>query len=265
MSGARIRNRRVARVGIVLMVLFALSSLGAAASFAAGPFTISIDQPIAVSGLQVTMSGVADSPSGSSHHIDIAWGDASTDTIPLAGSGPWTWGPISHTYAAEGSYAITATLIHANEQGQDQSSASDSSDVVLPGCGSDCPTDGNVDGTTDGTTDGSVDGTTDGTTDGSVDGTTDGSTDGSTGGTVVTPVTNKPEVKGRVIHRKPLAHTASETASLAWLGMIVLMIGATIRFCVATPTQPVVATDSSDEMVARSLDLVTRIVGSKRR
>ena len=44
-------------------------------------------------------------------------------------------------------------------------------------------TDGAVDGTTDGTTDGQVDGTTDGTTDGSVDGTTDGTTDGQVDGT----------------------------------------------------------------------------------
>src|SRR5204862_2737782 len=95
--------------------------------------TISIDQPITVSGLQVTMSGVADSPSGSSHHIDIAWGDGSTDTIPLVGNGPWTWGPISHTYAAASSYTVTATLIHANEQGQDQSSATASAEVGLPG------------------------------------------------------------------------------------------------------------------------------------
>jgi len=44
-------------------------------------------------------------------------------------------------------------------------------------------TDGAVDGTTDGSTDGAVDGTTDGTTDGNVDGTTDGTTDGNVDGT----------------------------------------------------------------------------------
>jgi len=44
-------------------------------------------------------------------------------------------------------------------------------------------TDGAVDGTTDGTTDGQVDGTTDGTVDGTTDGTTDGTVDGTTDGT----------------------------------------------------------------------------------
>ena len=251
----RMRNRHMARVAIVVVALAALSGLSAVAAFA-NPFTISIDKPITIVGQQVTMTGVADSPSNAGHHIDVDWGDGSTDTISLAdGSGPWTWGPISHTYTTVGSYLITVTLVHQNEQGNDKSTATDSS-LVDVGCQVNCGTDGSVDGATDGTTDGQVDGTTDGTTDGSVDGTTDGSTDGGT----VNPPAPKPVVKGRVFHRKPLAHTASETTAFAWFAVIMLMIGATIRFCAVAPQADATVTKANedDELVARTLALVSR-------
>jgi hypothetical protein len=243
-------GRAVARMGVVVLALVALGSLSAIAGHAATPFTLSIDKPVPFDGLTATLTGVADSPSNTVHHIDIDWGDGNTEQLALDGSGPWTWGPVEHTYATGDTYTITATLIHAQESGNDKSEATDSTDVTPP-CVVDCPTDGTVDGNVDGSTDGS----TDGQTDGNVDGTTDGSTDGTSDGTQVLGVSHK---------KKPLARTASETTAAAWVGIMMLLVGGTIRFCTVSPRAAVAAEPAGDELVRKSLDLVMRSVRARR-
>jgi hypothetical protein len=232
-----------ARLSVVMLALVAMIALGAGLAHAAPPFTVSIDEPVGVSVLTVTLSGTADSPAGGTHQIDIDWGDSNTDTIPLADNGPWTWGPIDHTYAAAGTYTITATHIHSQEEGNDTGAdATDSVVVDVPGpvdpCvenpeAAECNVEGNVDG--------------------NVDGNTDGNTDGST------ESTPPAEVLGKV-NKKPLAKTANETTAILWAGLIMLMFGATIRFCAVTPSQAIMTEGASDDLVAKSLDLVSRLV-----
>src|ERR1051326_6270964 len=151
----RTGTRHMARLAIVVLAVAALSGLSAVAALA-NPFVISIDKPLTVVGTTVTMTGTADSPSNAGHHIDIDWGDGSTDTIALDGSGPWVWGPISHTYATTASYTVSATLVHQNEQGNDKSSATDSTVVDVPVCDPNCGTDGSGDGPTNGQTAGTT-------------------------------------------------------------------------------------------------------------
>src|SRR5437660_17076 len=77
------RRRRIAKAGVVLLVLVVLGGMGAGLASASPPFTVSIDKPVSVSGLDVSLSGTADSPSSATHHIDVDWGDGSAvDTIP---------------------------------------------------------------------------------------------------------------------------------------------------------------------------------------
>jgi hypothetical protein len=129
----RSKKSRSARLGVVLFSMAALMSFGVGLTLAAPPFTttIAVDD---VTDLTVTVSGDADSPSKATHHMVIAWGDGNQDVLPnFTTDAPWSWGPVSHTYAADGSYTITATLIHATEQGNDQGSASTSVTVTGPG------------------------------------------------------------------------------------------------------------------------------------
>ncbi len=222
-----------ARLGVVLFALAALMSLGVSFTLAAPPFTTTLNVDD-VNEFTVIVSGTANSPSNTTHHMEIDWGDGSSDVLPdFATDAPWNWGPVSHVYGAPGDYTITATLIHANNQGNDVGMASDSSGVTIPGpCEENCPSD---DGTTDdGTTD---DGTTD---DGTVDGSTDG---GGTDGTVPT------EVLPQVIKKKPLATTGPETAGLTVFALVLLMAGATIRMIVAGDEVPAGATVPSHDLV----------------
>jgi hypothetical protein len=131
----RSKKSRSARLGVVLFVMAALMSFGVGLTLAAPPFTttIAVDD---ITDLTVTVSGDADSPSKTTHHMVIAWGDGNEDVLPnFSTEAPWSWGPVSHTYAADGSYTITATLIHATVQGNDQGSASASTSVTVVGPG----------------------------------------------------------------------------------------------------------------------------------
>jgi hypothetical protein len=131
----RSKKSRSARLGIVLFSMAALMSFGVGLTLAAPPFstTIAVDD---ITDLTVTVSGDADSPSKTTHHMVIDWGDGNEDVLPnFSTDAPWGWGPVSHTYAADGSYTITATLIHANDQGNDQGSASASTQVTVVGPG----------------------------------------------------------------------------------------------------------------------------------
>jgi hypothetical protein len=101
---------RGARLGIVLAAMLVIMSMGAGQAFAAGKL-ISIDTPVATSGLTAYLSGTADSPVNASHHLEIGWGDSSTSVVPLPGfTGPWSWGPVAHTYAVAGRYRVVAIL-----------------------------------------------------------------------------------------------------------------------------------------------------------
>ena len=129
------KKSRSARLGVVLFVMAALMSFGVGLTLAAPPFTttIAVDS---IADLTVTVSGDADSPSKATHHMVIAWGDGNEDVLPnFSTEAPWGWGPVSHTYAADGSYTITATLIHATVQGNDKGSASASTTVTVAGPG----------------------------------------------------------------------------------------------------------------------------------
>ncbi len=288
------KTRRIARTLIVLSVLFLMSSIGMRLTLAASPFTLSIDTPVTMVGTTVTITGVADSPAGeqSGNYVIINWGDGSTPTqlANFAGSGPWAWGPESHTYADGGAYTITATLYHAKQSGQDQSSATDSTGVVVPdpGCESDCGG-GTTGGTTGDTTTGGTtgdsttggtagdsttggttgDSTTGGTTGDTTTGGTTGDTTTTTGGTengttTGTPVVggsnDGPEVLGKTVTRKPLATTGNETTVLAVLGFALLMLGSALRFG-RFGTRVAMATASpADELVTRSLALIERTV-----
>lgn len=292
------QTRRFMRLGIVLLVMVVLSGISIGMSAAASPFTLSINEPVTLVGQTVTITGVADSPAGenSGNYVKIEWGDGDVTTLPnFTGSGPWTWGPESHEYAAIDEYTITATLYHSQEHGNDKSGATDTVGVVIPPvCETDCgggTDDGSVDdgGSTDddgsvddgGSTDdgGSVDdgGSTDdggsvddgGTTDdggptddgGSVD---DGNADGSDDGVIVDDNNDTggqgDEVLGRTIERKPLATTGSETTVLAWLGLGMLMVGATLRFGRFGSRAALATASPADELVARTLALVERTV-----
>ena len=195
----RKRTRSAARLGVVLFALAALMSFGVSLTFAAPPFTTNINVDD-VTDFTVTISGTADSPSKASHHMVIEWGDGNVDTLPdFDTDAPWSWGPVSHTYLTAGEYTITVTLIHSQDQGNDQGAASDSTTVTIPGpCTVDCEGPGSSD---DGTTD-------DGTTDDNV----------------------PTEVLPRVI-KKPskLAKTGPETAGLAIVGISLVMAGVMIR------------------------------------
>lgn len=134
MGMAGSRDGGSAKLGVVLFVVAALMSFGVGLTLAAPPFVISIDVPISASGLTVSLTGTADSPSQTTHHVEIVWGDGNTDVLPdFASDAPWTWGPVDHTYAAAGTYTITTTLIHATNQGNDQGTATDSSTVTVLG------------------------------------------------------------------------------------------------------------------------------------
>ena len=140
MSDLRKTGRSSARLGVVLFALAALMCFGVSFTLAAPPFTatIGVDN---ISDLTVTVSGTADSPSKAIHHMVIDWGDGSEDILPnFDTDAPWSWGPISHAYAADGTYTVTATLIHSIENGNDTGSASASTDVTVQGPCTDCPT-----------------------------------------------------------------------------------------------------------------------------
>lgn len=126
MASIRKDRRRSLRLGIVLFAIAATMTLGVTLTLAAPPFTttVAVDN---VDDLAVTISGVADSPSKADHHIVVEWGDGDVDVLPnFTTDAPWNWGPVSHTYAAGGSYTIVATLIHATPRGNDKGSASTS-------------------------------------------------------------------------------------------------------------------------------------------
>jgi hypothetical protein len=234
------RTRRL-RLGVVMIAVLAIGIMGAGAAHAAQPFTISITEPVGIDGFTVTMSGTADSPSHTTHHIVIDWGDETTDDIPLGdGPGPWNWGPLEHTFAA-GEYHITATIIHASDNGQDQGqSAVDSVDVVVTPpdpCvenpeAEECQTDDDS---------------------------------GETPPPTVTPTpppADKPEVLGET--KKPLAKTASPATAALWTAIIVLMIGATVRYCAVEPATTVAIDSERDDLVAKTLDLVNRMVHTRK-
>lgn len=124
--------RRNLRLGIVLFAIVATMSLGVTFTLAAPPFTttLAVDD---ISDLAVTISGTANSPSKADHHMVIDWGDGNEDVFPnFTTDAPWSWGPVSHTYAAGGSYTIVATLIHATPRGNDKGSASTNVTVTAP-------------------------------------------------------------------------------------------------------------------------------------
>ena len=142
----RSKKSRSARLGVVLFSIAALMSFGVGLTLAAPPFTttIAVDD---ITDLTVTVSGNADSPSKATHHMVIDWGDGNEDVLAnFTTDAPWGWGPVSHTYAADGSYTITATLIHATDQGNDKGSASASTSVTVTGPGEEPPAEveGNV-------------------------------------------------------------------------------------------------------------------------
>ncbi|HJR18216.1 MAG TPA: hypothetical protein VJ922_00710 [Actinomycetota bacterium] len=131
MATGKTRRSR-ARLAVIVLGLVALVTLGATFTNAAPPFTttISVDD---VSDLSVTISGQADSPSQADHHMVIVWGDGTEDVLPnFTSDAPWNWGPVSHTYLADGTYDIVATLIHATPQGNDRGSATASVTVAAP-------------------------------------------------------------------------------------------------------------------------------------
>lgn len=241
MFDAGTRRRLSMRLGVVLVAIVAIGSLGMSNAHAAPPFTISITEPVGISDLTVTLSGTADSPSHTSHHIVIDWGDTNTDEIQLGdGPGPWNWGPIDHTYAEAGAYTIVATIIHASDNGQDQGqSATDSAGVVVTEPDP-CVEDPTLPECQEPTDDG-----------------------GETPPPVVTPPADEPEVLGTV--KKPLAKTASAATTALWTAIIALMIGATIRFCAVEPTRAVASVREREDLVAKSLDLVNRMVRSRGR
>ena len=103
----------------------ALLSIGTTAAFAATPWSASISS-VSTDELTVTVGGSADSPpaKSSGNWVQITWGDgASTDLPEFETKGPWSWGPAEHTYAAEGTYEVCASLLHANPKGNDKSAA----------------------------------------------------------------------------------------------------------------------------------------------
>lgn len=131
-SAPSARRVRATRISVVLFAVAALMSFGVSFTLAAQPFVVSIDEPVSVSGHTVTMTGTADSPSNADHHLVVEWGDGNTYTLPdFETDGPWTWGPLQHTYDAAGSYTITVTLIHAQDQGNDRNSATDTANVDI--------------------------------------------------------------------------------------------------------------------------------------
>ncbi len=132
------------KAAIVALLVAAPTVYAAGAAFAASPFTLTLDKPVSVVNQVATATGTADSPAGekSGNYVIIDWGDGATTQLPdFTTDGPWIWGPEVHTYADAGNYTITATLYHANINGQDQSQASDSSGIVVPPppCTTDCP------------------------------------------------------------------------------------------------------------------------------
>lgn len=236
------QHRRVASLAVVLVALFALGALGMGLAHAEPPFVISINEPVTLNDLTVTISGTADSPSSATHHIVIEWGDTNTDDIPLAGTGPWTWGPIDHTYAAAGNYTVVATIFHASDNGNDQGqSATDSTIVEIPPvCTENCEPDPCVENPQDPAC---VVPTPTPTP------------------VVNPPAKNPPEVLGKTTTKKPLAKTASaETTALAWAGVLMLMVGATFRLCTVAPAAPISWETEGDDKITKSLDLVARLV-----
>ena len=256
MFEVKTRRRATTRLGVVLVAMVAMASLGVGLAHAAPPFTISITEPVTIADLTVTLSGTADSPSHTTHHIVIDWGDGSADDdIQLGdGPGPWNWGPIDHTYAAAGTYTITTTIIHASDTGNDQGqSATDSTVVVIE---EPCPEEGCPE------PDPCVE---DPTLPECQEPTDDGGEE--TPPPVVTPpADDAPEVLGEVKKPKPLAKTASPATTALWAAIIVLLIGATVRYCAVEPaTAVVVAAPQREDLVAKSLELVSRLVRTRGR
>jgi hypothetical protein len=252
MFEAGTRRRLGTRLGVVLVAIVAIGSLGMSFALAAPPFTISITEPVTIADLTVTLSGTADSPSHTAHHIVIDWGDGSTnDDIQLGdGPGPWNWGPIDHTYAEAGTYTITTTIIHASDTGNDQGqSATDSTvvEVVDP-----CPEEGCTE------PDPCVE---DPTLPECQEPTDDGGEETPPPGVETPPPADEPDVLGTV--KKPLAKTASPATTALWAAIIVLMIGATVRYCAVEPATVVAAAPQREDLVAKSLDLVNRMVRSR--
>jgi hypothetical protein len=238
-------RRGVARLGVVMVAMLALGGLGMGIAHAVPPFVISINEPVTVNNLTVTLSGTADSPSSATHHIVVEWGDTNTDDIPLAATGPWTWGTIDHTYAAGGTYTITTTIIHSQDSGNDTgNSATDSTVVEIPTCTENCEVDPCVENP-------QAEGCA-----------TPTPTPTPTPTTTPPPAAeNPPEVLGKTVTKKPLAKTASaETTALAWAGVLMLMVGATFRLCTVAPAAPIKLDDGAEDLVAKSLDLVARLV-----
>src|SRR5687768_5566499 len=115
----RVKGSSSARLGVVLFALAALMSFGVGLTLAAAPFaaTIAVDD---ITELTVTVSGTADSPSSAEHHMVIDWGDGNEDVLPnFSTDAPWSWAPVDYTYAEEGTYPLTDTLIHPNENAND--------------------------------------------------------------------------------------------------------------------------------------------------
>lgn len=240
MFEAGTRRRSSAKLGVVLVAIIAIGSLGMSFAHAAPPFTISITEPVGVADLTVTLSGTADSPSHTTHHIVIDWGDGSTnDDIQLGdGPGPWNWGPIDHTYAAAGTYTITTTIIHASDSGNDQGQSATDSTVVEVTEPDPCVEDPTLPECQEPTPPPTVE---------------------------PTPPADEPEVLGEVKKPKPLAKTASPATTALWAAIIVLMIGATVRFCAVEPAPVVAAAPEREDLVAKTLDLVNRMVRTRGR
>ena len=55
-----------------------------------------------------------------------------------------------------------------------------------------------------------------------------------------------------------LAH--ADTTAILWAGLILLMFGGTIRFCAVVPTEHITKETATDDLVSKSLDLVSRQV-----
>jgi hypothetical protein len=237
-------SRRL-RLGVVLVALIAIGIFGMGAAHADPPFTISITEPAGVNNLTVTLSGTADSPSHADHHIVIDWGDSSTDdTIQLGnGPGPWNWGPLDHTYGGAGTYTITATIIHSNDTGNDQGQST--SDTTTVEVGDPCvenpeaeecqPTDDGGEETPPPTVE-----------------------------PTPPPADDTPEVLGTVTKPKPLAKTASPAITALWTAIVVMMIGATIRYCAVEPATTIAAGPEREDLVAKTLELVNRMVRTRK-
>jgi len=134
--GRRLLRRAMTVVMLTPVISLALAGVGSTAS----PWNVDIVSAVRTD-LTVTIAGTAYSPAGqaSGNYLEIAWGDGAGETLtPFVGSGPWSWGPVAHTYASDGTYTITATLLHASPRGNDRN-ATDTVVIVIPDDGGDDP------------------------------------------------------------------------------------------------------------------------------